>query len=247
MATFSQAPWGARIQNVLHFLFLALGCIGCIVGWGSVLGTGKLASADSSLDFYVQKVYISAESQSYAYSDDLVKQTFDFADKCNASGKAFIAFLVFAFLTVVIALVLVILRIFSITNSFTKNTPHEKIITMEIYLSAVAAFSYFLAIIVFGGACIRSVQYSSDISNGKPTGLVYCIFCFFFLCFNVFLGFLIRRDRYSWLGVPHEGSEYPNPNTEEYMNYPPSTLPYHQHQQGYGSYQDNDVTSNHEV
>ena len=104
---------------------------------------------------------------------------------------------VFAFLAFLIHLPLLLARIIGFNNPLARDTQHS--LYIELVLTAIEWFCFFLTTCIWGGACYSPTR---SIGSGSVSGVGFglMIACFFFLTINLVLYFLMRSNENLVLG-----------------------------------------------
>jgi len=182
-----------KILHVFQFLFLLAAFIGCCVGFAAPL----ISVSQIGLSGNVYYAHVDLDLGSYSTSESM--SDFGYAD-CDSSGKGLVAMLVFAFLILLFLLAIFILRVTGQLwriQSFQLNNI-RRCLLLELILTCIAAFFYFLAVIIWTSKCYSSLN--SDMDSTKALGYGYIVACLVFLVLVAFILLVLRADPSSIIG-----------------------------------------------
>lgn len=186
-----------KILHAFQFIFLLSAWIGCCVGFGAPLLSFSLTPG-GGVELTGKIYYAHATFDSTSTSESMTD--FGYAD-CDSSGKGLVAMLVFAFLVLLFLISLFLLRIFGQLWRIHTFQIHniDRCILIELILTIVAAFFYFLAVVIWTSKCLSSLR---DVDNLSITilGYGFIVACLFFLIFVIFILLVLRADPSSIIG-----------------------------------------------
>jgi hypothetical protein len=207
-------------MNVAFLLLNFMAFIAVCVGFGGVLMTAKVAD-DSKVDFYWSHAKSDSSTANFGNSDECSTSGTPCAD-FNHGGKGFLAMMVFAFLCILPCLLLSLVRVAGIHISFLE--PTRKVLFLELLLTSLTTFWFFLALCIYGGAVFHKAKNYEVYHDVQMTGFGYILACFFFLLVSIALIFSIRADSSTHLGSA-SGSDYSNDEATTNYN-PPASYQY---------------------
>jgi len=211
---FGAASTPAKIVNILILLFVFLGWVSTMVTFSRPMHhvSVNAFSFSGGLDFYWDHLNVNdgqGNQANIGYNNDGLRDDDNNVglSGCDSGGKATLAFAVFAFLAFLIHVPLAFCRVAGLNFPLARDTQHS--LYIELILTAVEFFCFFLQVCIWGGSCYspsRSIPGSINTKDGF--GLMLA--AFFFLLFNLITYFMMRVNENLVLGngASRGGSSY---------------------------------------
>jgi len=181
--------WSALGVVGVFFVFQLIAWISCCVTFGSDLFSSSLVRTGLIAYYYWDHILVG----NYFYSFQEFNSNFGEGLTCKGGGQGTLAMTVFAFLALSACMLFTILRILGKEQLLPFISSPAQCLKYEVILVVASAALFFLAIVIFGGACYSPISTSESVT---ATGYAFMIVAWFFLLFAVAMGVHMMKSLY---------------------------------------------------
>jgi len=115
--------------------------------------------------------------------------------KCLSGGQGLVAMAVFAFLTLMFSLTLIVLRMMSREHMVPMiGERKDRYFRAELAAAFMTTFFFFLMSVIWGGTCYNCTTSLSTASSASATGFAFVCVCEFFMIAVCVLLYFIRKE-----------------------------------------------------
>jgi hypothetical protein len=186
-------------MNLLCLFCTFAAFVGCCVAFGGDMFRAQVqlpSAGESEYYFYESNFQRSGENRVYYSNPDMC--IYDFCSMCSSGGKGFLALMVLSFIILLFHMVIIVFRIMGGVAISAIALPTRSIL-VESWLTTGATLLYFIAVVVYGSTCYRSVQ-NTPLFTVTISGFAYTILSFFLLFLTLVLYHFIRVQPECHLG-----------------------------------------------
>jgi len=125
-------------------------------------------------------------------------------DKCSSGGQGLVAMAVFAFLTLMFSLALIVLRMMNREYMIPMiGERKDRYFRAELFAAFITTFFFFLMSVIWGGTCYNCTASVNLVTSVSATGFAFVCVCEFFMIAVCVLLYFIRKEE---LGQTEETS-----------------------------------------
>jgi len=200
----------AKVLNALAFVLMFVSWTATCAVFGGALHTTKTTPPliipqpmqGYTFTWYYNHVVASSggvtQSMSYSSMDSVCK------DKCLSGGQGLVAMAVFAFLTLMFSLTLIVLRMMNREYMIPMiGERKDRYFRAELLAAFMSTFFFFLMSVIWGGTCYNCTASAASVTSASATGFAFVCVCEFFMISVCVLLYFIRKEE---LGQTEETS-----------------------------------------
>jgi len=199
------------VLNALAFVLMFVSWTATCAVFGGALHTTKITPVPTSpivmkgstLTWYYNHVVMESGGLTVdtSYSS---ASTGPCASKCQSGGQGLVAMAVFAFLTLMFSLTLIVLRMMSREYVIPMiGERKDRYFRAELVAAFLTTFFFFLMSVIWGGTCYNCTTTADAVSSSSATGFAFVCVCEFFMIAVCVLLYFIRKEE---LGQTEETS-----------------------------------------
>jgi len=201
----------SKVLNALAFVLMFVSWTATCAVFGGALHTTKITPASGTgivaqsftLTYYYNHVVstipgFGTMSTSYSSWEGPCQ------NKCLTGGQGLVAMSVFAFLTLMFSLALIVLRMMNREHMIPMiGERKDRYFRAELFAAFMTTFFFFLMSVIWGGTCYNCTVSAGVVTSASATGFAFVCVCEFFMISVCVLLYFIRKEE---LGQTEETS-----------------------------------------